>query len=81
MAGAGAGAAKVAASTTAPAAPTVERLFRDEGVALVRLARIFTDDRNAAEDLVQEAFIRFHRARHRIRDTDTLRQRLGGEGG
>ncbi len=70
MVGAGAGAAEVDASTTAPAAPTVERLFRDEGVALVRLARIFTDDRNAAEDLVQEAFIRFHRARHRIRDPD-----------
>jgi len=26
--------------------------------SLVRLARLFVDDRNAAEDLVQEAFIR-----------------------
>lgn len=50
--------------------PTVEALFRAEGASLVRLARIFTDDRNAAEDLVQEAFIRFHRSRHRIRDAD-----------
>ncbi|MEX1106543.1 MAG: RNA polymerase sigma factor [Ilumatobacteraceae bacterium] len=40
----------------------VVRLFRVEGRSLVRLARLFVDDRNAAEDLVQEAFIRL--ARH-----------------
>lgn len=40
----------------------VVRLFRTEGRSLVRLARLFVDDRNAAEDLVQEAFIRL--ARH-----------------
>lgn len=34
----------------------------------MRLARLFTDDRNAAEDLVQEAFIRLHRSAHRIED-------------
>ncbi|MBT8164688.1 MAG: SigE family RNA polymerase sigma factor [Acidimicrobiia bacterium] len=43
-------------------------LFVQEGAALVRLARLFTDDRNAAEDLVQEAFIRLHRSADRIRD-------------
>jgi len=43
-------------------------LFVQEGTALVRLARLFTDDRNAAEDLVQEAFIRLHRSADRIRD-------------
>lgn len=43
-------------------------MFRQEGPSLVRLARIFTDDRNAAEDLVQEAFIRFYRNAHRVRD-------------
>ena len=36
----------------------------------MRLARLFTDDRNAAEDLVQEAFIRLHRTVHRIRDPE-----------
>ena len=46
----------------------VASLYQQEGAALVRLARMFTDDRNAAEDLVQEAFIRLHRSAHRIRD-------------
>ena len=43
-------------------------MFRQEGAALVRLVRLFVDDRNAAEDLVQEAFIRLARAAHRIND-------------
>jgi RNA polymerase sigma-70 factor (sigma-E family) len=46
----------------------VARLFREEAASLVRLARLFTDDRNAAEDLVQEAFIRLHRSARRIQD-------------
>ncbi|MGI9648479.1 MAG: RNA polymerase sigma factor [Acidimicrobiia bacterium] len=48
----------------------VTSLYAQEGTALVRLARLFTDDRNAAEDLVQEAFIRLHRSVDRIRDPD-----------
>ena len=43
-------------------------LFEREGRSLVRMARLFVDDRNAAEDLVQEAFIRLARSSHRIRE-------------
>ena len=46
----------------------VADLFRAEGGSLVRLARLFVDDRNAAEDLVQEAFIRLARSARRIDD-------------
>jgi RNA polymerase sigma-70 factor (sigma-E family) len=46
----------------------IAELFEQESTALVRLARLFTDDRNAAEDLVQEAFVRLHHAAHRIND-------------
>lgn len=48
----------------------VVTLFSQEAKRLVGLASFFTDDRTAAEDLVQEAFIRLARTAHRIRDTD-----------
>jgi RNA polymerase sigma-70 factor (sigma-E family) len=48
----------------------VVRLFEQEASSLVRLTRLFVDDRNAAEDLVQEAFIRLARSAHRIRDPE-----------
>ena len=68
--------AAAAARDTAPTLPATDtaadelvvRMFREEGSSLVRLARLFTDDRNAAEDIVQEAFIRLHRSSGRIRD-------------
>jgi RNA polymerase sigma-70 factor (sigma-E family) len=62
------------ALTAAPASvdpdALVAELFEREGRSLVRLARLFCDDRNAAEDLVQEAFIRLHRSAGSIRDLD-----------
>ena len=48
----------------------VVALFQTEGRSLVRLARLFVDDRNAAEDLVQEAFLRFARHAGRIESVD-----------
>jgi len=47
----------------------VEKLYHQEAVSLVRLARLFTDDRTGAEDIVQEAFIRLYHAVERIQDT------------
>ena len=46
----------------------VERLYHQQAVSLVRLARLFTDDRTGAEDIVQEAFIRLYKAANRIQD-------------
>jgi RNA polymerase sigma-70 factor (sigma-E family) len=48
----------------------VADLFATEARSLVRLARIFCDDRNAAEDLVQEAFVRLHRSAGTIRNPE-----------
>jgi RNA polymerase sigma-70 factor (ECF subfamily) len=45
----------------------VEQLYHQEAASLVRLARLFTDDRTGAEDIVQEAFIRLYHAADRIR--------------
>ncbi|CAN7293529.1 RNA polymerase sigma factor [Knoellia sp. LjRoot47] len=49
------------------AAPDVVGLFAQEAASLTRLARFYLDDRTAAEDLVQEAFIRLSRSAGRIR--------------
>jgi RNA polymerase sigma-70 factor (sigma-E family) len=46
----------------------VEALYHEQAVSLVRLARLFTDDRSGAEDIVQEAFIKLYHAAGRIRD-------------
>ena len=46
----------------------IEVMFQEHGRGLVRMVRLFVDDRNAAEDLVQEAFIRLARSAHRIDD-------------
>lgn len=45
----------------------VASLFITEARSLVRLAGLFCDDLDAAEDLVQEAFIRLHRSAAQIR--------------
>ena len=48
----------------------IAALYRDHARALVGLARVFVDHRDAAEDIVQEAFIRMARSLDRIREPD-----------
>jgi RNA polymerase sigma factor (sigma-70 family) len=61
-------AATDASTTVVDVDALVARLFQQEGRRLVRLARLFVDDRNAAEDLVQEGFIRLARNATKIHD-------------
>lgn len=69
-------AADAAGTSSVDADALVARMFDQEGRSLVRLARVFCDDRNAAEDLVQEAFIRLHRSAGSIRDINRAPQFL-----
>lgn len=67
------GTTPIPARTQAAATPVdgdafVISMYQQHGVGLVRLVRLLVDDRNAAEDVVQEAFIRLSRSAHRIQD-------------
>jgi len=44
----------------------VAAMFDAEAASLTRVARFYVDDKTAAEDLVQEAFIRFARHQGRV---------------
>jgi DNA-directed RNA polymerase specialized sigma24 family protein len=46
----------------------IASMYHENARALVGLARLFVDHRDAAEDVVQEAFIRFARSMHRLED-------------
>ncbi len=46
----------------------IAELYREHARALVGLARVFVDHRDAAEDIVQEAFIRMARSLGRLQD-------------
>jgi RNA polymerase sigma-70 factor (sigma-E family) len=56
----------------APAAAedVVTSLFRAHGVSLIRLAVLLVGDQATAEDVVQDAFLGFHRAWPRLREAD-----------
>jgi RNA polymerase sigma-70 factor (sigma-E family) len=59
----------MASSAPADVNAFVVLMYQEHGQGLVRMVRLFVDDRNAAEDLVQEAFIRLARSAHRIEDS------------
>jgi RNA polymerase sigma factor (sigma-70 family) len=46
----------------------IAAMYAEHARSLVGLARVFVDQRHAAEDIVQEAFIRMSRSLHRIDD-------------
>jgi RNA polymerase sigma-70 factor (sigma-E family) len=48
----------------------VAGLYRAHGMALIRMALLLTGDQATAEDVVQDAFLGFHRARPGLRDQD-----------
>lgn len=55
----------------APAAEdVVTGLFRAHGLALIRLAVLLVGDQATAEDVVQDAFLGFHRVRPGLREPD-----------
>src|SRR5688572_18627396 len=52
------------------AAASVEGLFRTEYRSLVRLAALLLDDRGAAEEVVQDAFVKLQLGWDRLRDRE-----------
>jgi RNA polymerase sigma-70 factor (sigma-E family) len=51
-----------------PRADGLEELYREQAVAMTRLALMLTGDRATAEDVVQDAFLGLHRRWHRLDD-------------
>ncbi|UGQ15488.1 SigE family RNA polymerase sigma factor [Yinghuangia sp. ASG 101] len=63
----------MAPSEDPDAGVTVDRLtetYREHYGTLLRLAALLLDDPHSCEDVVQEAFIRVHVARHRLREPE-----------
>jgi RNA polymerase sigma-70 factor (ECF subfamily) len=56
------------ARSTADSSAALRDLYRDHATALLRYAQWFTDDRAAAEDAVQETFLRAWRHLPRLVD-------------
>ncbi|HEU5418238.1 MAG TPA: SigE family RNA polymerase sigma factor [Streptosporangiaceae bacterium] len=50
----------------------VQDLYRAHALALVRLAHMLVRDRESAEDIVQDAFVRLYRALPRLHDHDQV---------
>ena len=48
----------------------ISKLFNEHARSLVRMVRLFVNDRNAAEDMVQEAFLRLLDALPKLRQPE-----------
>jgi RNA polymerase sigma-70 factor (sigma-E family) len=53
-----------------PATMATEDLFRERYSEMVGLAGLLLNDRGAAEEVVQDAFAKYHMARHRVREPE-----------
>jgi RNA polymerase sigma-70 factor (sigma-E family) len=49
----------------------IDTLYREHGLSLVRLARLLVDDRESAEDVMQDAFAALYDRWDRLSSTDT----------
>lgn len=56
----------------AAAYAVVQELYRAHALTLVRLAHMLVRDRESAEDIVQDAFVRLYRALPRLHDHDQV---------
>ena len=57
-------------ATASEATSALEVLFRTEQRSLVRLATLLLGDRGAAEEVVQDAFVKLHLSWRRVREPD-----------
>jgi RNA polymerase sigma-70 factor (sigma-E family) len=53
-----------------PVTMATEELFRERYSEMVGLAGLLLNDRGAAEEVVQDAFAKYHLARHRVREPE-----------
>ena len=58
------------AVTTRAAEVATETIFRERYTEMVGLAGLLLGDRGSAEEVVQDAFAKFHLSRHRVTDRD-----------
>jgi RNA polymerase sigma-70 factor (sigma-E family) len=60
----------IRAGPAADPAAAITELYREHALGLTRLALVLVRDRQAAEDIVQDAFCGLHRRWHQLRDAD-----------
>jgi RNA polymerase sigma-70 factor (sigma-E family) len=61
----------------APAVPaSFEDCYREHHAAMVRVAFLLTGSRETAEDVVQDAFVKLHRAWRRVREPERYLHRI-----